>query len=68
MRVIPAIVVIATAAAFASSIACAETIAVHGSTTVANNLLLPKKADIEKSVGFELQIVGNGPAAVFGPG
>src|SRR5215831_14463551 len=48
------------AAAFATSVAFAETIEIHGSTTVSGNLLMPKKADIEKSTGFELQIVGNG--------
>src|SRR5690349_13274474 len=54
------IVVAAVVAAFAASTAFAETIEVHGSTTVSNNLLLPKKADFEKATGFELQIVGNG--------
>jgi phosphate transport system substrate-binding protein len=54
------IVIATVAAAFAASPASAETIEVHGSTTVSNNLLLPKKADFEKATGFELQIVGNG--------
>src|SRR5262249_39702049 len=31
-----------------------------GGSTVSANLLLPKKAEIEKAAGFELQIVGNG--------
>src|SRR5262249_60140695 len=48
------------AAAFATSVAFAETIEIHGSTTVSANLLLPKKTEIEKAAGFELQIVGNG--------
>ncbi|MGO8915420.1 MAG: substrate-binding domain-containing protein [Stellaceae bacterium] len=43
-----------------TSIACAETVEVHGSTTVSASLLTPKKADIEKAAGVELQIVGNG--------
>jgi len=47
-------------AAFTSSLALAETVEIHGSTTVAANLLMPKKADIEKAAGIDLQIVGNG--------
>jgi len=47
-------------AAFTSSLAFAETVEIHGSTTVAANLLMPKKADIEKAAGIDLQIVGNG--------
>src|SRR5262245_20950107 len=50
----------AIAVAFASPAAFADTIEVHGSTTVSGNLLMPKKAEIEKATGFELQIVGNG--------
>ncbi|HTP84211.1 MAG TPA: substrate-binding domain-containing protein [Alphaproteobacteria bacterium] len=47
-------------ALFCGSTALAETVEVHGSTTVSNNLLTPKKAEIEKAAGVELQIVGNG--------
>jgi phosphate transport system substrate-binding protein len=54
------IAIAAVVATVASPVAYAETIEVHGSTTVSGNLLMPKKADIEKSTGFELQIVGNG--------
>ena len=50
----------AIAAVFASTSAFADALEIHGSTTVAANLLTPKKAEIEKSAGFELQIVGNG--------
>jgi len=54
------IAVVALIAALGSAAAHAETVEVHGSTTVSSNLLTPKKADIEKAAGVELQIVGNG--------
>src|SRR5262245_19913048 len=54
------IAILAVVAAFASSVALAETIEVQGPTTVSVNLLMLKKAEIEKSSGLELQIVGNG--------
>ena len=38
----------------------ASEIAVHGSTTVANNIMLPHKADIEKQSGQTLKVVANG--------
>src|SRR5262252_10714710 len=60
MRSSIAVAAVAIAAAFVSAAAFAETIEIHGSTTVSANLLLPKKADFEKATGFELQIVGNG--------
>jgi len=60
MRSSIAVAAVAIAAAFVSPAAFAETIEIHGSTTVSANLLLPKKAEIEKAAGFELQIVGNG--------
>jgi phosphate transport system substrate-binding protein len=46
--------------ALSASTASAETVELHGSTTVSANLLIPKKAEIEKAAGVELQIVGNG--------
>jgi phosphate transport system substrate-binding protein len=46
--------------ALGASTASAETVELHGSTTVSANLLVPKKAEIEKAAGVELQIVGNG--------
>jgi phosphate transport system substrate-binding protein len=41
-------------------VAQADTVAIHGSTTVANAILLPHKADIENASGETLDIVGNG--------
>jgi len=38
----------------------ASTIAIHGSTTVSNAILVPHKADIEKASGETLDIVSNG--------
>jgi phosphate transport system substrate-binding protein len=49
-----------------TSVAYAETVEVHGSTTVAANLLTPKKAQIEKAAGVELQIIGNGSGRGLG--
>ncbi len=40
--------------------ASAETLEIHGSTTVAANIMMPKKAEIEKAAGVEIQVVGNG--------
>jgi phosphate transport system substrate-binding protein len=56
------VVVVAAAAAalLCGGAARAETVEVHGSTTVAGNLLTPKKAEIEKAAGVQLEIVGNG--------
>jgi len=42
------------------SIAQANTVAIHGSTTVSNAVLVPHKADIEKASGETLDIVANG--------
>ena len=42
------------------SIAQASTVAIHGSTTVSNAVLMPHKADIEKASGETLDIVANG--------
>lgn len=53
-------IVVALAGLLGSSVAYAAPLEVHGSTTVAANLLTPKKAEIEKASGVELQIVGNG--------
>jgi phosphate transport system substrate-binding protein len=52
--------------AFGCSMARAEVVEVHGSTTVSGNLLTPKKAEIEKAAGVELQIVGNGSGRGLG--
>jgi phosphate transport system substrate-binding protein len=60
------LLVLTVAAGFASSVASAEMVEVHGSTTVAANLLTPKKAQIEKAAGVELQIVGNGSGRGLG--
>jgi len=38
----------------------AETVKIHGSSTVANTLLLPNKAAIESASGMSLAITGNG--------
>ncbi len=46
--------------ALSDATASAETVELHGSTTVSANLLIPKRAEIEKAAGVELQIVGNG--------
>jgi phosphate transport system substrate-binding protein len=43
-----------------SSFAHAETIAIHGSSTVSGMVLTPHKADIERISGQTLDIVGNG--------
>jgi phosphate transport system substrate-binding protein len=60
MRLLP--VIAFAAVVITTPAASADSISIHGSTTVANNLLFPKKADIEKSAGVELQIIGNGSA------
>src|SRR5215470_3146164 len=52
--------------ALGCSTAHADVIEVHGSTTVSGNLLTPKKAEIEKAAGVELQIVGNGSGRGLG--
>ena len=43
-----------------SATAHAADVSVHGSTTVASNLLMPKKAQIEKASGHSLSVVANG--------
>jgi phosphate transport system substrate-binding protein len=48
------------AAVLGCSTAFAAPLEIHGSTTVSSNLLMPKKAEIEKAAGIELQIVANG--------
>lgn len=40
--------------------AAAEPLSIHGSTTVSANLMLPKKAEIERESGVELVVVSNG--------
>jgi phosphate transport system substrate-binding protein len=57
---------LAVITSFSTSVAYAETVEVHGSTTVAANLLTPKKAEIEKAAGIELQIIGNGSGRGLG--
>jgi phosphate transport system substrate-binding protein len=52
--------VAALAGLLGSSAAFAAPFEIHGSTTVAANLMTPKKAEIEKASGVELLIVGNG--------
>jgi phosphate transport system substrate-binding protein len=42
------------------SIAQAGTVAIHGSTTVSNAILVPHKAEIEKASGQTLDVVANG--------
>jgi phosphate transport system substrate-binding protein len=42
------------------SMAVAGEVSLHGSTTVMNMILVPKKAQIEKASGQQLDIVGNG--------
>jgi phosphate transport system substrate-binding protein len=42
------------------SVAEAATLSIHGSTTVANAVLIPHKGDIEKASGAALDIVANG--------
>lgn len=49
-----------------SSVTLAGTVEIHGSTTVSANLLIPKKAEIEKAAGVDLQIVGNGSGRGLG--
>lgn len=41
-------------------LASAQPLAIHGSTTVSANLMLPRKADIEKESGVSLMVVSNG--------
>jgi len=60
------IFMLSVVAALGTSIAYAETVEIHGSTTVAANLLTPKKAQIEKAAGVELQIIGNGSGRGLG--
>jgi phosphate transport system substrate-binding protein len=43
-----------------TGMAAASPVSMHGSTTVNNAILTPKKADIEKASGQQLDIVGNG--------
>jgi phosphate transport system substrate-binding protein len=43
-----------------TSMAAAGQVSLHGSTTVNNLILTPKKAEIEKASGQQLDIVGNG--------
>jgi phosphate transport system substrate-binding protein len=43
-----------------ATVASAATLSVHGSTTVANSILTPKKAEIEQASGHMLDIVANG--------
>jgi phosphate transport system substrate-binding protein len=51
----------AIAVAFGSvTPAWSQAISLHGSTTVVNTILGPKKAEIEKLSGQQLEIVGNG--------
>ena len=40
----------------------ADTVALHGATTVINVLITPLRATVEKSTGHTLEIVGNAPA------
>jgi phosphate transport system substrate-binding protein len=54
------VIIAALAGLLGSSAAYAAPLEIHGSTTVAGNLMTPKKAEIEKASGVELQIVGNG--------
>src|SRR5277367_1824353 len=42
------------------NVAAAGQVSLHGSTTVNNVILVPKKAEIEKASGQQLEIVGNG--------
>jgi phosphate transport system substrate-binding protein len=42
------------------NVAAAGQVSLHGSTTVNNMILVPKKAEIEKASGQQLEIVGNG--------
>jgi phosphate transport system substrate-binding protein len=41
-------------------VAIAGQVSLHGSTTVNNTILVPKKAEIEKASGQQLDVVGNG--------
>src|ERR1700736_2301723 len=43
-----------------TNMAVAGEVSLHGSTTVMNMILAPKKAEIEKASGQQLDIVGNG--------
>lgn len=54
------VIVAALAGLICSPVAHSAPLEIHGSTTVAANLLTPKKAEIEKASGVELLIVGNG--------
>ena len=59
-RLIAAIAALTVLASVQSGTAQAETISVHGSTTVSSTLLTPNKAKIEKKSGQRLNIVANG--------
>jgi phosphate transport system substrate-binding protein len=43
-----------------TSMAAAGPVSLHGSTTVNNAIMTPKKAEIEKASGQQLDVVGNG--------
>jgi phosphate transport system substrate-binding protein len=43
-----------------TSVAAAGQVSLHGSTTVNNMIITPKKAEIEKASGQQLDVVGNG--------
>lgn len=43
-----------------TSVAAAGPVSLHGSTTVNNMIITPKKAEIEKASGQQLDVVGNG--------
>ena len=60
------IAILGLVVALGTSVANAETVEIHGSTTVSGNLLIPKKGDIEKAAGVDLQIVGNGSGRGLG--
>jgi phosphate transport system substrate-binding protein len=62
---------LAAAAAFAAAVsfgavAQAETVSLHGSTTVSGAVMMPHKADIEKAAGVTLDIVANGSGKGLG--
>jgi phosphate transport system substrate-binding protein len=56
----PGLLTILTVLLALSSVASADTIAIHGSTTVSGAVLTPHKADIERISGQTLDIVANG--------
>ena len=58
MRKLPFLVLSLTLATM--NMAVAGQVSLHGSTTVNNAILTPKKAEIEKMSGQQLDIVGNG--------